>query len=105
MKDINITNHGFDRILERTHCKRGNMKDHILKVWESGKRIEDYSVNSKMSKYLKNVCRVGGEDRAVRVKGNSLYLFNRSGSSFITCYQIPEKILQEKSKKNFGKVY
>jgi len=105
MKDINITNHGFDRILERTNCKRKNIKDHVLKVWESGKRIEDYSVNSKMSKYLKNVCRVGGEDRSIRVKGNSLYLFNRSGSSFITCYQIPEKVLKEKSKKNYGKVY
>ena len=105
MKAINITNHGLDRVLERTRCKRGDIKDHILKVWESGKKIEDYAVKSKMSKYLKNVCRSGGEDRAIRVKGNSLYLFNRSGSTFITCYQIPEKVLQEKSKKNYGKVY
>lgn len=105
MKDVNITNHGLNRIIERTHCKRGDIKDHILKVWESGKKIEDYSSKSRMYKYLKNVCYVGGEDRAIRVKGNSLYLFNHSGSSFITCYQIPEKVLQEKSKKNYGKVY
>ena len=105
MKDVNITNHGFNRIIERTRCKRGDIKDHILKVWESGKKIEDYSSKSRMYKYLKNVCCVGGEDRAVRVIGNSLYLFNHSGSSFITCYQIPEKVLQEKSKKNYGKVY
>ena len=105
MKEINITNHGFDRVLERTRCKRGDIKSHILNAWENGKRIEDYSIKSKMFKYLRNVCRVGGEDRSVRVKGNYLYLFNRSGSAFITCYHIPEKVLQEKHKKNYGKVY
>ena len=40
MKDINITNHGFDRILQRTHCKRVDIKDHILKVWENGKNMK-----------------------------------------------------------------
>lgn len=96
MKDINVTNHGFERILERTHCKRGDIKDHILKVWLTGKTIEMYNAKSSMAKYLKNVCVANDKDRSLRVKGNLLYLFNKAGNVFITCYQIPEKVIQSK---------
>lgn len=93
MTEINITNHGYDRILERTHCKRKDIKNHIARVWGSGKKIEDYSSKKSMMKYLKNVCSAGGDDRSVRVKGNILYLFNKCGTAFITCYQIPDCVL------------
>ena len=95
MKNISITNHGFDRVLERTKCKKEDVRSYIAKVWSTGKTIETYREKSSIAKYLRNV-RNANEDREIRVKGNFLYLFNKVGSAFITCYQIPEKVMQSR---------
>ena len=74
---IGASNHGLERLLERTHCKRGDVLDFLTKIWESGKTIESYNRKSRMFTYLKNVRYNGGNDREVRVHGNTVYIFNK----------------------------
>lgn len=93
-----VTQHAAQRLLERTCCKQKNILRFVEHVWLSGKKITDYDRKSSMSSYLSNVKLVGGEDREIRVSGNDVYIFNKSGSSLITCYQIPQKVLQNKKK-------
>lgn len=90
--------HGAQRVVERTQCKQKNVAEYISKIWKEGKKIDSYGVKTSMYSYLVNVQRNGGSDRAVRVKGNAVYIFNRKGTVLITCYNIPQKVIQNKHK-------
>ena len=92
------SDHGFERILERTSCKRKDINRFVVDVWSSGKTIESYDSKTRMHSYLMNVSQNGGKDRAVRVKGNTVYIFNKIGSVLITCFDVPQKVLQSKNK-------
>ena len=97
--DVLISNHGRERVLERTHCKRNCVETFIKEVWLNGKGIDSYNTKSATYQYLKNVIKVGGADRALRVKGNTLYIFNKRGTVFVTCYDIPQKVIQSNNKR------
>lgn len=96
MREIIITTHGRERLLDRTQCKARNLPEFLSNVWEQGKTIDDYKNKSAMYKYLSNINKE--QDRIVRCKGNTVFLFNRSGTVFITCYEMPQKVLQGKFK-------
>ena len=100
--NIYVSDHGLQRILERTHCKRGDVENFLRTVWVNGKSMEQYHTKSAIYKYLFNTIRVGGTDRSIRIKGNTLYIFNKPGTVFVTCYDIPQKVIQDK--KN-GRVF
>ena len=91
-----ITKHGGERIIERTQCKRKNIEEFLLKVWNEGKAENFFDNKTAVRKYLKNVKENSGADRSVRVKGNVVYIFNYTGNVFVTCYEIPQKVLQDK---------
>ena len=100
MNDINskiiLSNHGLERILERTHCKKNQIEKFLCEVWASGHDIKHYETKRSVYQYLVNTIKVGGTDRALRVKGNTLYIFNKVGTVFITCYDLPQKVIQDR---------
>ena len=107
MKDLNkqkrcASYHGAQRLTERTQCKTKNTAEFIDKVWKTGHRIESYNRKSRMFSYLTNVRLKGGSDRDVRVKGNVAYIFNKSGSVLITCFNIPQGVIQNKNKREWS---
>lgn len=95
----NVSFHASNRVMERTSCSRNKMGDYINRVWQTGKTIEAYKDRIALYKYLTNVKNNGGEDRNLRVSGNCLYIFNKSGSLLITCFDIPQKVIQDKRNK------
>ena len=105
MKEINmgqgpiISDHGYERILERTHCKRNEVTAFIEKVWKTGRDGDSYKSNSPIGRYIANVGKRSGQHRCIRVKGNSLYIFNSDGTVFVTCYDIPQKVIQDKKNR------
>ena len=107
MKSVNMENrcasyHGAQRLVERAHCKAKNTQEFIDKVWKLGRKIESYDRKSRMFAYLNNVKLNGGSDRDVRVKGNIAYIFNKKGSVLITCFGIPQGVIQNKNKREWG---
>ena len=98
-KYVDITKHGFERLLERTHCKRNEVQAFISKIWETGRDIESYKPNNPIRKYIANVSKRSGQERCIKVKGNALYIFTANGNAFVTCYDIPQKIIQDKKNK------
>ena len=96
--EISLSAHGYQRLMERTHCKHNQIISFLTKVWEDGKTINSYDKKSKMYRYLTNTGSVGGPDRALRVRGNTLFIFNKQGTAFITCFDIAQKVLQNQSK-------
>ena len=96
---ITMTAHGYERLLERTQCKRSHAVEYLTKVWDDGKTIDSYDKKSPMFKYLSNAALTGGHDRSLRVKGNTLFIFDKLGTTFITCFEIAQKILQDKGAK------
>lgn len=97
---MTITNHGGSRLIERTFCKRKDMEKFLFKIWEGGKKEWDLVERSPLRRYVENVRKNGGLDRSVRVKGNTVYIFNKVGSVFVTCYDIPQKVLQDNSRRS-----
>lgn len=93
--------HGAQRLVERTQCKVKNTTEFIEKVWRLGKKISSYDRKTRMFSYLTNVKMNGGSDREVRVKGNVAYIFNKSGSVLITCFNIPQGVIQNKNKREW----
>lgn len=107
MKEINApikgySHHGLQRVIERTHCKMSDAERFIKRVWDLGNTLESYNKKTRMFSYLKNVKLNGGTDREVRVKGNVVYIFNKAGSILITCCNIPQGVLQNKTKNKSG---
>lgn len=101
---VEISRHGEERLRERTPYTSKQLEEHVTKVWNFGNVLADYKDKTNTYKYLKNVVSVGGEDRSIRVKGNTLYIFNLTGTVFITCYDIPQKVIQsDKNKKQNSK--
>ena len=92
-----LTNHGFERMQQRTKLKDSKAEERVKKVWERGKRIEDFANSHKFQAYLKNVRDARGNDRDVRVFGNEVYVFSKDGIC-LTVLQIPPKVLLEKNK-------
>ena len=92
-----LTNHGFERMQQRTKLKDSKAEERVKKVWERGKRIEDFANSHKFQAYLKNVRDARGNDRDVRVFGNDVYVFSKDGIC-LTVLQIPPKVLLEKNK-------
>lgn len=92
-----LTNHGFERMQQRTKLKDSKAEERVRKVWERGKRIEDFANSHKFQAYLKNVRDARGNDRDVRVFGNEVYVFSKDGIC-LTVLQIPPKVLLEKNK-------
>lgn len=92
-----LTNHGFERMQQRTKLKDSKAEERVKKVWERGKRIEDFANSHKFQAYLKNVRDARGNDRDVRVFGNEVYIFSKDGIC-LTVLQIPPKVLLEKNK-------
>ena len=92
-----LTNHGFERMQQRTKLKDSKAEERVKKVWERGKRIEDFVNSRKFQAYLKNVRDARGNDRDVRVFGNEVYVFSKDGIC-LTVLQIPPKVLLEKNK-------
>lgn len=92
-----LTNHGFERMQQRTKLKDSKAEERVKKVWERGKRIEDFANSHKFQAYLKNVRDARGNDRDVRVFGNEVYVFSKDGIC-LTVLQIPAKVLLEKNK-------
>lgn len=92
-----LTNHGFERMQQRTKLKDSKAEERVKKVWERGKRIEDFANSHKFQAYLKNVRDARGNDREVRVFGNEVYVFSKDGIC-LTVLQIPPKVLLEKNK-------
>lgn len=92
-----LTSHGFERMQQRTKLKDSKAEERVKKVWERGKRIEDFANSHKFQTYLKNVRDARGNDREVRVFGNDVYVFSREGVC-LTVLQIPAKVLLEKNK-------
>lgn len=101
---INISAHGYERLLMRTKCKRNKAESFLGSVWETGKPLEAYDKKSPMFRYLLNTIRVGGADRSLRVKGNNVFIFNKDGTVFITCFEITQKVIQDKGGHN-DKIY
>ena len=107
MEKFNVINrcasyHGAERLVKRTQCKVKDIEEYIGKVWQSGKTIESYGRKTRMFSYLKNVKMNGGSDREIRVKGNVAYVFNKIGSVLITCFDIPQGVIQNKKKREWG---
>lgn len=102
--EINLSLHGYERLIERTKCKRSQVISYLHNVWDNGKTLENYDKKSPLFKYLKNTANSGGTDRSIRIKGNFLFIFNKEGNAFITCFEIPQKVIQDKGAKR-GKVY
>ena len=92
-----LTNHGFERMQQRTKLKDSKAEERVKKVWERGKHIEDFADSHKFQAYLKNVRDARGNDRDVRVFGNEVYVFSKDGIC-LTVLQIPPKVLLEKNK-------
>lgn len=92
-----LTNHGYERMQQRTKLRDSKAEERIKKVWERGKRIEDFAGAHKFQAYLRNVRDARGNDREVRVFGNDVYVFSREGVC-LTVLQIPAKVLLEKNK-------
>ena len=92
-----LTNHGFERMQQRTKLKDSKAEERVKKVWERGKRIEDFANSHKFQAYLENVRDARGNDRDVRVFGNEVYVFSKDGIC-LTVLQIPPKVLLEKNK-------
>ena len=93
-----LTNHGYERMQQRTKLRDSKAEERVKKVWERGKRIEDFNDSHKFQTYLKNVRDCRGNDRDVRVFGNEVYVFSKEGVC-LTVLQIPAKVLLEKNKK------
>lgn len=93
-----LTNHGYERMQQRTKLRDSKAEERVKKVWERGKRIEDFNGSHKFQAYLKNVRDCRGSDRDVRVFGNEVYVFSKEGVC-LTVLQIPAKVLLEKNKK------
>lgn len=93
-----LTNHGYERMQQRTKLRDSKAEERVKKVWERGKRIEDFNGSHKFQTYLKNVRDCRGSDRDVRVFGNEVYVFSKEGVC-LTVLQIPAKVLLEKNKK------
>lgn len=93
-----LTNHGYERMQQRTKLRNSKAEERVKKVWERGKRIEDFNGSHKFQTYLKNVRDCRGSDRDVRVFGNEVYVFSKEGVC-LTVLQIPAKVLLEKNKK------
>lgn len=93
-----LTNHGYERMQQRTKLRDSKAEERVKKVWERGKRIEDFNGSHKFQTYLKNVRDCRGNDRDVRVFGNEVYVFSKEGVC-LTVLQIPAKVLLEKNKK------
>ena len=94
-----LTNHGYERMQQRTKLRDSKAEERVKKVWERGKHIEDFDGSHKFQTYLKNVRDCRGKDREVRVFGNEVYVFSKEGVCLITVLQIPAKVLLEKNKK------
>ena len=93
-----LTNHGYERMQQRTKLRDSKAEERVKKVWERGKHIEDFEGSHKFQTYLKNVRDCRGKDRDVRVFGNEVYVFSKEGVC-LTVLQIPAKVLLEKNKK------
>ena len=93
-----LTNHGYERMQQRTKLRDSKAEERVKKVWERGKRIEYFNGSRKFQAYLKNVRDCRGNDRDVRVFGNEVYVFSKEGVC-LTVLQIPAKVLLEKNKK------
>lgn len=103
INEISISAHGYERLLERTQCKQSKVMSFLENVWENGKTLKSYDRKSSMFRYLKNTIPVGGEDRVGRVKGNTLFIYNKDENNvitFITCFEIPQKVIQDRKKKH-----
>ena len=97
---INVTEHGRLRLIERVKCKRSKIEKLLNKVWASGYDECHYANHKSLYKYLVNVRYNSGANRSIRVKGNMVYIFNLTGTVFVTCYDIPQKVIQDiKAKK------
>lgn len=94
---IILSDHGYERLIERTQCKRNQVLSYITNVWENGKSLESYDKKSSIFNYLVNA--VGKKNNAVRVKGNTLFIFNKPGTVLITCFDIPQRVIQDKGAK------
>ena len=92
-----LTNHGFERMQQRTKLRDSKAEERVKKVWERGKHIEDFVGANKFQAYLRNVRDARGNDRDVRVFGNEVYVFSKDGIC-LTVLQIPAKVLLEKNK-------
>lgn len=92
-----LTNHGFERMQQRTKLRDSKAEERVKKVWERGKHIEDFVGANKFQAYLRNVRGARGNDRDVRVFGNEVYVFSKDGIC-LTVLQIPAKVLLEKNK-------
>ena len=74
--NIVITEHGRARLLERTKYKEKDMANVLINIWNNGHDESHYEGNKMLKKYLTNVRYNSGRDRSIRVKGNSVYIFN-----------------------------
>lgn len=96
--NIIITDHGAKRLKERTSYNKDSALDYLKKVWETG--FDDFTCKKPaIKKYLYNIRKSSSFQHAVKVKGNAVYIFNSIGTVFITCYDIPQKILQDTKNK------
>lgn len=96
-----LTEHGYERLKERTGKKGRSAYDLVGRAYEKGKKIEDYT-DTKIIKYLTNILNAYSASE-LRVFGNDIYLFGNAIDEktyvIITVFEANPKVMQRSKKR------
>ena len=101
---IILTHHALDRMKARTNFSPTRAREIAEEVYYCGKTIKDFKNEKEKQKYLRNVLNASheqGRGDIIRVMGNDIYIF--SGTTLITVFPFPPKIIALKNKHEHSK--
>lgn len=101
---ITLTHHALDRMKARTNFSPTRAREIAEEVYYCGKTIKDFKNEKEKQKYLRNVLNASheqGRGNTIRVMGNDIYIF--SGTTLITVFPFPPKIIALKNKHEHSK--
>ena len=92
MSNTIISNHGYERVKERTHLKGKKAEQTIERIWNKGKTYDQISTK-QLYYHVKDIATASqNADKIVKMFGNSVYIFATRGV-LITVLDIPSRLL------------
>ena len=92
METIIISNHGYDRVKQRTHLKGKKAEQTIARIWRKGKTYEEIEFK-QLYNYVKDIATAAQNlNKIVKLFGNSVYIFS-SETVLITVLDVPCRVM------------
>ena len=92
MEMVFISNHGYERVKQRTHLKGKKAEQTIARIWRKGKTYEQIEFK-QLHHYVKDIATATQNiNNVVKLFGNSVYVFS-SETVLITVLDVPCRVM------------